>query len=273
MKNRVEDFVLSYFIGKGDLFRVIMDSDVMLMRAKKIAKGIAKQLMVMGIDRGEILDIGCGTGRIALELAEIGYNVVGVDISPKYIDIAIKKARERGLDNRTTFIVCDARNLELCSIGVKRFDAAIFVWSSVIGYYDVETDINILSSTRKFVKDSGALFLVDFVHKDHLAIESALIGPRTIAYDYGDYVVLEYTIFNPISSEIFIKQRFYRKEGPDLVYIDEALFKMRVYSLSEIVDMARRSGWCLNKVLRDIEGEPGYNVFKPLNTLFTPCKP
>ncbi len=268
----MSDIVVNYFIEKGELFRRIMDSRIMTTRAKKIAKGIAKQLIMLSIEKGYVLDVGCGTGRISLELAEMGYNVVGIDISPIYIDIASERAKSRGLSNRVTFILCDARSIDQCDFGSTRFDAVIFVWSSVIGYYDGETDVHILNTVKNIVKDSGVLMLVDFVNKDYLVMELGLIGSKPVAYDYDDVMVLEHTIFNPVAGEILIKQRFYKKEGPHHMFLDEAMFRMRIYSLSELVDIARRSGWCIHKVLKDVEGEPGYTPLKPLNIIFTLCR-
>lgn len=43
--------------------------------------------------KGKVLDIGCGAGRHALYLQGLGFDVVGIDNSPK----AIKVCRERGL--------------------------------------------------------------------------------------------------------------------------------------------------------------------------------
>src|SRR5210317_1436626 len=37
-----------------------------------------------------LLDAGCGTGALAVELAQRGADVVGIDISPRLIDIAQK---------------------------------------------------------------------------------------------------------------------------------------------------------------------------------------
>ncbi|MEM1645952.1 MAG: class I SAM-dependent methyltransferase [Ignisphaera sp.] len=271
MSKRSEEIVRNYFIDKGPLFKIIMDSKPMILRAKKLAKGIAKQLIFMGIEKGIILDIGCGTGRIALELAEIGYNVVGIDISPIYIDEAIRRAKERKLIDKVEFILCDARELTKC-VGDRKYDAALFVWSSVIGYYDEDTDIDVLLQVRNVTKDNGVLLFVDFVNRDYTAMEFTFLGTKTITYDYENYVVLETTIFNPVTSEILIKQLFYRKEGRNLVYVDELYFRMKVYSLSELVNLAKRSGWCLNRVLKEIGGEPGYDFMKPLNLMFTPCK-
>jgi len=39
-----------------------------------------------------ILDAGCGTGRVAIRLAELGYATVGVDLDPKMLDVARRHA-------------------------------------------------------------------------------------------------------------------------------------------------------------------------------------
>lgn len=54
-----------------------------------------------------ILDVGCGTGRHALELARRGYRVVGVDLSESLLAQGRKMAEAEGL--AVTFILGDAR--------------------------------------------------------------------------------------------------------------------------------------------------------------------
>lgn len=41
---------------------------------------------------GRVLDAGCGTGRVAIELARRGYDVVGVDSDASMLDVARRKA-------------------------------------------------------------------------------------------------------------------------------------------------------------------------------------
>lgn len=43
---------------------------------------------------GSVLDAGCGTGRVAIELARRGHHVVGVDLDPAMLDLARNKAPE-----------------------------------------------------------------------------------------------------------------------------------------------------------------------------------
>ncbi len=58
-----------------------------------------------------IIDLGCGTGSIALPLAKKGYDVIGVDLSPEMLAEADHKAMEEGLSVR--FVCQDMTELEL----------------------------------------------------------------------------------------------------------------------------------------------------------------
>lgn len=54
------------------------------------------ELAESGLIRGEVLDIGCGTGEIALFLARQGLGVTGVDLQEPAIGAARKRAAEAG---------------------------------------------------------------------------------------------------------------------------------------------------------------------------------
>jgi SAM-dependent methyltransferase len=70
--------------------------------------------------RGDVLDVGCGTGENALFLARRGHKVWGVDSVPRAIERAREKARDRDLS--VTFLVQDALDLENLS---RTFDTII----------------------------------------------------------------------------------------------------------------------------------------------------
>ncbi len=80
------------------------------------------ELANAGAIQGSVLDLGCGTGEVSLEMAERGHEVWGVDISPNAIDQAKAKAKLRGLDKDTTFLVGNA--LEVEHLG-RTFDTVI----------------------------------------------------------------------------------------------------------------------------------------------------
>lgn len=58
-----------------------------------------------------LLELGCGTGRVALALAEAGFSVVGVDLSPAMLRICREHARSRTLDKHLTTLLADMRDL------------------------------------------------------------------------------------------------------------------------------------------------------------------
>lgn len=78
-----------------------------------------------GFTPGEVvLDLGCGPGGSSRLLeAEYGVQVVGVDLTPPFIEVARWLSQATGLDARSEFICCDAQQLPLKA---QSFDA---VWS------------------------------------------------------------------------------------------------------------------------------------------------
>jgi SAM-dependent methyltransferase len=98
-----------------------------------------------------IVDLGCGTGNHALELAARGYRLTGVDRSEAMLDRARHKARERRL--AVTFTHADLRQIEL----ENRFDAAT-MWFAVLGYLTANHEIlSVLQAIRRHLRPGGLL--------------------------------------------------------------------------------------------------------------------
>ncbi len=79
-----------------------------------------------------IIDIGCGTGRHAIELAKRGYSVTGIDLSQSLLQKAREKAKQNGVN--VDFQYHDARNLPF----ENQFDLAIMLCEG--GFPLMETD-------------------------------------------------------------------------------------------------------------------------------------
>lgn len=60
-----------------------------------------------------VLDLGCGTGRMTLELARRGYDMTGVDLSPEMLDIARCAAERCGLSDKMLWLLQDITEFEL----------------------------------------------------------------------------------------------------------------------------------------------------------------
>ena len=60
-----------------------------------------------------VLDLGCGTGRMTLELARRGYDMTGVDYSPEMLDKARASAEKSGFGRSVLWLCQDICSFEL----------------------------------------------------------------------------------------------------------------------------------------------------------------
>jgi SAM-dependent methyltransferase len=111
-----------------------------------------------GKTRGSFLDLGCGTGRHALELVRLGYDGLGIDASARMIG----HARERippELVHRLKFDIGDVRSAR---VG-RRFDAVLALFH-VASYQTTNEDLAaMLETVREHLAPDG-VFVCDFWH-------------------------------------------------------------------------------------------------------------
>jgi 2-polyprenyl-3-methyl-5-hydroxy-6-metoxy-1,4-benzoquinol methylase len=110
-----------------------------------------------------VLDVACGHGRHSLELARRGFDVTGIDLSPRSIALANAAAAREGLD--ATFLERDARDVGFDG----EFDAAINLFTSALGYFDTEAENQRVVDGVARALRSGGSFLVDTINLLSLA--------------------------------------------------------------------------------------------------------
>ena len=99
-----------------------------------------------------VLDVGCGPGRHARALAERGIEAVGVDISPRFVELA-----REGAPRGASFVVGDARALPYDG----EFDAAISLCQGGFGLVRGD-DAPVLEGMVRAVRPGGRLALTAF---------------------------------------------------------------------------------------------------------------
>lgn len=109
-----------------------------------------------------VLDLCCGPGRHAVELAKRGYQVTGVDRTPGYLSEARRRANEAGVE--VEWIEADMRSYQ----APERYDAVVNLFTS-FGYFDDPAqDLLVLQHQYRSLKPGGQL-LVDLVGKEVVA--------------------------------------------------------------------------------------------------------
>jgi len=101
------------------------------------------------------LDLGCGTGAIAVGLAQLGLHVTLLDSCPSMLDIAERAARKAGVTERIVLKPGDAAQLE------GLFDAGSFdlvLCHNILEYVDEPSAV--LRSAARLMRDSPAILSV-----------------------------------------------------------------------------------------------------------------
>jgi SAM-dependent methyltransferase len=104
---------------------------------------------------GRILDAGCGYGRIAIPLAELGYDVTGIDVSPNLLRAARREARRRRVAVRF-----DAGSMTALPYTSASFDAVISMWTAFHELLGREEQLAALSGMHRVLR-RGGLGIID----------------------------------------------------------------------------------------------------------------
>jgi SAM-dependent methyltransferase len=120
------------------------------------ARYVQSLLRRHGVSDGAILELGCGTGKHAEQLAQLGFSIHGLDSSPSMVERARKRAPAQ-LASRLQFEVGDARSTRLN----QKFDAAISLFH-VASYQTRNEDLLGMFATAAAHLKSGGIFVFDF---------------------------------------------------------------------------------------------------------------
>lgn len=173
-----------------------------------------------------ILDLYCGYGRHAIELAKRGFQVTGVDATQAFLDIAAQKAQEEQVP--VAFRLCDMRELDYNN----RFDAVINMFAA-FGYFTDEENAGVLQRVADALRPEG-LFLIDLLNREWMVRNNL---NRYWRHPSGDYV-LSYKV--ELKHGIVTMKRVLVNQVTDTKTQYE--FVLRAYSLPEmefILDKSR----------------------------------
>jgi SAM-dependent methyltransferase len=175
----------------------------------------------------ELLDVGCGYGRHAVELVDRGFNVTGLDLSFPLLIRAAEEAEHRGVSVK--FVHADMREMSF----ENQFDGA-YCMLTTFGYFDEETNLRVAERIARALKP-GSRLLLDIVNRDYVVGDL----PLRVWWEGTGCVVLEEVDFNFHTSRINTHRSIVFEDGRQL----EQELSIRAYSLHEIGRLLRQAGF------------------------------
>jgi SAM-dependent methyltransferase len=127
---------------------------------------------------GPVLELACGTGRLAIPIAQAGVEIVGLDLSPPMLAHAHMKADSAGV--KVEFVDGDCRSLELG----RKFALIFMAFNSMQHLHDYESLAGLFRSVRKHLAEGGR-FLFD-VFNPNLEILARNPEDRCLEREYED---------------------------------------------------------------------------------------
>lgn len=231
-----------------DVFSAYYDALTENVHYSAIAERICSLLTRYGIDRGLLLDSGCGTGTLSVLLAKQGYEVIGADASPDMLMEAQNKAAESGV--QILFLCQPMEQLDL--YGTVR--AAVCTLDALNHLPNREAVETALSRVSLFLEPDGIfIFDVNTLYKHR-----EVLGNKAFVYDTDEVYCVWQNTLRADGATVDIDLDFFVPLKEDGVYERESEhFTESAYSTEVWEEMLARAG------LRILERFDGYSENAP----------
>jgi ubiquinone/menaquinone biosynthesis C-methylase UbiE len=182
-----------------------------------------------------VLDVGCGTGAVAIELRRRGYEPVGVDISASMLDFARRNAAAKGAPVR--FEVQDAAELSLPG---QRFDAIVSLFDSLNNIVEPDRLQMAFRQAYEHLASPG-LFIFDV--NAEFAFKAGMFRQRSTDAD-GPLQYVWKPVYDPQTKLCVIEMtfRYTPTDGRPASMFSETHVQ-RWYETGDVIEMLQRAGF------------------------------
>ena len=196
-----------------------------------------------------ILDLGCGTGSMTLELARRGYDMTGVDYASEMLDIARQRAEEESLSDTCLWLCQDMCDLDLYGT----VDVCVSCLDTV-NHLTAKKDLSrVFSLVHNFLNPDG-LFIFDINTKHKFESRYA---SEVYTYDSdGAYLVWENDYRQKSGLCDFYITLFKEEADGRYVRYDEVQTE-RAYSIKTIIKTLAENGFADISVYSDFDFHAG----------------
>lgn len=197
---------------------------------------------------GPVLELACGTGRIAIPLAREGFQVTGLDASKSMLEEARQKAAAEGVD--VEWVESDCRGFQFD----KKFGTILFPFSTIAVLHDLDSVEACFSAVRNHLKNNGRFILHALNPRmDYLTRDPTQRFPVTEYPDpngKGQIIVTESNVYDRASQINYIK--WYYKIGNEPKEQVEEL-NMRMFFPQELDALLWYNGFAIEAKFGDYD--------------------
>lgn len=203
---------------------------------ERIADRICSLLHENGVDRGLLLDLGCGTGTLSFLLEQNGYDVIGVDASEDMLSVANEKKYEE--DSSALFLCQKAEELNLYGT-IQCAVSSLDTFNHIDSIEKIEKAISLVS----LFMDMNGIFIFDmntpYKHRK-------VLGNNTFVYDMDDVYCVWQNSYDENAEKTDIDLDFFIKneDNEDYERYSES-FSEYVYNIEDIIDIIKKCGFTL----------------------------
>jgi SAM-dependent methyltransferase len=175
----------------------------------------------------KLLDVPCGGGRHSLALADLGYEMTGVDISTDFLTVA--RAQSAGKPGTIVWEEREMRDLPWPEV----FDGA-YSFGNSFGYLDDLGNAAFLKSVAAALKP-GARFVLESGYVMELLLP---VLQERAWYPVGDMLMLAQRRYDPASSRLYVEYTVIRG-----TQTEKRSMSARIYSYRELVSLLDAAGF------------------------------
>lgn len=227
-----------------DSFSRFYDSLTDNVEYKKRADYFCRLLSMCGVNGGILLDLGCGTGSMSIEMAQRGFDVIGVDLSIGMLNEARMKAYESGAQ----ILLLNQSMDELDLYGTV--DCAICVLDGINHLSGKEQIKAAFEKVSLFMNPGGAFaFDVNTLYK-----HKNVLADNVYVYETENVYCVWQNSYNEADSSVDISLDFFEEED-GVYYRSEESFTEKAYELSDISAWLTQAGFEVIGVYDDMTFE------------------
>lgn len=200
-----------------------------------------------------VLELGCGTGRLTLPIAEKEYKVVGIDTSRILLNYGRKKRNKKNLDVK--FIQADMRNFYLN----QKFNLILIPFNTIHHILSLDNIEKVLDNVKNHLSEEGR-FIVELFNPNFDILNRDSNKKHNVVTYKDPYTEKEIDIYEKTrydtAKQLLHLTWFYETEAD---VIKKREWKVRVWFPKEVDTLLSNNGFQIEQKYGDFDESPFTN--------------